>query len=245
MLRLLGGTRLRYDSSMLPLLVAMQVAQPAASAAQPPPPPPPQQATSPAAQYPYPYPYGYPYGYPPREARPAKKPVVDRPVTWFVRAGVGVGTPGFSEQTSLLRLEGYGGAKFWAAADGGWMFHENVGIGAWGALSLWSSSPGNSPALSENSYFLGPEVPLKLGSRSISLVLAPRIGWGTGQLEVLGDAPFQHAFAFGADLGVTSFRYHLSGHMGILRAVVDRPGAIARDHDHGGLYFLVGGSIDG
>jgi hypothetical protein len=255
---------------MLPLLVAMQVGQPdPGAAAQPPPPPPAQQQQSPqqvppgytqqyppgyAPQYPQQYPQGYPqqypyaYGYPyaqPEKQRPPKKPEPDRPVSWFVRAAIGVGPPGFSEQTSLLRLEGYGGAKFWATADGGWMFHENAGVGAWGALSLWSSSPGLSPELSENAYFLGGEIPLKLGSRDFSLVLAPRVGWGTGQLELLGDASFQHAFAFGADLGLTSFKYHLGGHIGILRAAVSPPGRIGRDHDYGGLYFLVGGSIDG
>jgi hypothetical protein len=237
---------------MLPLLVAMQVAQPDPGAAPPqgaPPPPPPA-----VAPQPYPYPYGYPYGYPypppyaPPEATPAKpprKPVPDRPVHWFARVAVGLGPPGFSEQTSLLRVEGYGGAKFVATLDGGWFFHENVGVGAWSALGLWASSPGESPELTENAYFLGAELPLKLGSRSVSLVLAPRLGWGAGQQEMLGDASFQHTIAFGGDLSVTTFKYHLSGHVGFLRAAVGPPGAAGRDHDYGGLYFLFGGTIDG
>ena len=236
---------------MLPLWMAMQVAQATPSAA-PPPPPPPPPATAPYPYgYPYPYgPYGYPYGYgyPAPEARPPPKPkpaVPDRPVSWFVRMCIGLGPPGFSAETKLLRVEGYGGAKLWGMADGGWLFHENVGVGGWAAFSFWSSSPGEAPQLTENAYFLGGEVPLRLGSRAISLVLAPRIGFATGQLELLGDAAFQQALAFGADLGVTTFKYHLTGHVGILRAATGPPGEVGRDHDFGGLYFVFGGTFDG
>jgi hypothetical protein len=167
-------------------------------------------------------------------------------VTWFARLELGLGTPGFSEESELLKLEGYGGAKLWVLVDGGYLFHPKLGIGAWGGFARWSSSPSErAPALNEMAYFVGGEVPIKLGSRAISFVAAPRIGFCSGQVEIGGDAPFQSAFAFGAEIGVASFKYHVGGSLGILRAPVSPPGELGRDHDFGGFYVVIGGLIDG
>ncbi|MCC6552809.1 MAG: hypothetical protein IT372_07275 [Polyangiaceae bacterium] len=251
---------------MLGVVLVMQAAGTPAPPPAPAPQPPaasasaalPGMPTAPAASPPpgyapypyyYPYPPPYPYAPPPPVAPPAPppaQPAPEREVTWFARLELGLGTPGFSEETELLRLEGYGGAKLWATLDGGYLFHPNVGIGAWVGLARWSSSPHDvAPPLSENDYFVGAEVPFKLGTRSISFVGAPRVGFATGQVEIGGDAPFQSAFAYGVEIGVASFRYHIGGSVGILRAAVPPPGELGRDHDLGGFYVVIGGMIDG
>lgn len=220
--------------------------------------PPPGYAPAPPPGYaPYPYPYYppyYPYGPPPYPgaqppqppAPPPPPPEPERDVTWFVRLGLGMGPTAFSEQTDLLRLEGYGGVKLWAALDGGYLFHPNIGVGAWAAISRWSSSPyEQAPALGETAYFIGGEVPIRLGSRAVGVLLAPRIGFSSGEQSLGGDAPFQDALSIGAELSLISFKYHIEGSIGFLRASVPPPGELGRAHDLGGLYFLFGGVIDG
>lgn len=214
----------------------------------------PQYAPAPYAQpYPYgpqPYPYGsqpYPYAYgQPSAAPPPRKPEApDRDVSWFVRLDIGIGPPAFSSETSLLHLEGYGGPKVWGFVDGGYLFHRNVGIGAWGSLASWSSHPSNAPGMAENSYFIGGEIPVVLGSRAFSFVAAPRLGYATGQIAFTGSTSFQSALGLGLDLSATSFKYHVSGSLGFLRAAVSPPGEVGRNHDYGGLYVAIGGTIDG
>ena len=164
---------------------------------------------------------------------------------WFVRLSMGMGPPGFSPQTELMKLDGYGAVKLWAELDGGYLFHPNIGVGAWAAISRWSSSPDGAPALGETAYFIGGELPLRFGSRTAAVVLAPRLGFCSGSMDLGGSVPSQHALAFGGELGVISFKYHLSASVGYLRASVPPPGELGRDHDLGGLQVLVGGTIDG
>lgn len=211
--------------------------------------PPPGQ-TAPPGYYPPSPGYGQPppgYYAPPPEQLPRPRPVHEPP-TWFIRGQIALGTPGFSTETSLLRLEGYGGAKFWFELDGGYyprLASGNAGIGLWAALSYWSSKAGDSaPKLQELSYFIGPEIPLRFGSRQIAFFAAPRIGLAVGKLDLGGAAPSQSAFAYGAQLGAVSSLAHLTFALNLLRATVGPPGAVGRDHDLGGFSFSIGGLFD-
>jgi hypothetical protein len=76
-------------------------------------------------------------------------------------------------------------------------------------------------------------------------MLAPRLGFCSGAVDLGGDVPSQSAVAFGAELSVISFKYHFGGSIGLLRASVPPPGELGRDHDYGGFYVLFGGSFDG
>jgi hypothetical protein len=193
-------------------------------------------------------PYGYPPGYyPPPEQQPPPRPVKGPP-TWFIRAQIALGPPGFSQQTSLLRLEGYGGAKFWAELDGGYYPHfagGNAGIGLWAALSYWSSGAGETaPKLHELSYFIGPEIPLRFGPREIAFFAAPRIGVAIGAQDFGGTSPTQAGFAYGAQLGAVSSAAHVTFGLNLLRATIGPPGDVGRPHDLGGFYFSIGGMFD-
>jgi hypothetical protein len=214
--------------------------------------PPPGYETGPQ---PYPYGYGtppsqpYPYGYgPPGYAPPPPPPPARGPATWLVRAQIALGPPGFSEQTGLLRLEGYGGAKFWAEIDGGYFprfASGNVGFGLWAALSYWTSSSGDgAPRLEELSYFVGPELPLRFGPRELAFFFAPRVGVAVGSQSFGGDAPTQTGFAWGGQLGAVSSVAHLTFGINLLRAVIGPPGEVGRPHDLGGFYFSIGGLFD-
>ena len=210
--------------------------------------PPPGQPASPGYYPPAPG-YGQPappgYYPPPPEQRPRPE---HAPPTWFIRGQIALGTPGFSTETSLLRLEGYGGAKFWFELDGGYyprFASGNVGVGLWAALSYWSSKAGDSaPKLQELSYFIGPEIPLRFGSRAIAFFAAPRLGLAVGKLDFGGAAPSQTAFAYGAQLGAVSSLAHVTFALNLLRATVGPPGAVGRDHDLGGFSFSIGGLFD-
>lgn len=233
-----------------------------------PPPYPYPYAPQPYAPYPYPYPVAPPTYAPPvaptppvvpapppaqtQPAIPATPPPPPEPertvTTWFVRAQLGLGPQSFSEQSDLLRQEGFGGPKFWLEADGGYFVHPNVALGLFAGLNLLRSSPtGSHVTYRESCYFVGAEAPLRLGDRSISLQLAPRIGVAGGEESFGGDgASFRGAFAYGALLSATTFKYHFSGSIGYLRALAGAPtGTIGRSLDFGGLEVLVGGVIDG
>jgi hypothetical protein len=190
-----------------------------------------------------PYPYAYSYAYPPPQAPPPQPP--EPPTRWFARLALGAGPPAYSDETELLRLEGYGNLKVWLSLDAAYMLHKNVGLGAFTALSTRSSAPDGAPAMSEPAYFVGAEAPIKLGSRAVSVLLTPRVGYAAGQVQFTGDVPFQSALAFGVDVGVFSLKYHFGGSVGFLRAAVPPPGEVGRDHDYGGLFFMLGGILDG
>lgn len=230
---------------MVNLLILMQVAaeifQPAAPAADAP-----QQASSP---YDYPPPEvswasPRPPPAPPRPDSTSAKP--ERDVRSFIRLTTGAGTRGFSGQNDALEVEGYDGAKIWFGLDGGYFLRPNIGVGAWAALSLWSTQPYSAvPRLNEVAYFAGAQVPLKLGTRSIAAVFSPRLGVCAGVLSLGGEAPYQIAPVFGGEVSLTSFKYHIGGAIGWLRASAPPTGQLGRDHDFGGVYFVLGGSIDG
>jgi hypothetical protein len=226
--------------------------------------PAPQAAPIPTTAQPYPYPYPYPYGsppgYPPQPSpyltpyvgpAPQRAAAIPEPappeavVSWYLRLHLGVGPMAFSGETSILRLEGYNGAKLWAMVDGAYMLDHHVGAGAFVVASHLSIAPPNAPSLAETDLLVGAGIPIKLGSRSLSCVLTPRAGYAAGRLDLGGSAGFQSAFAWGGDLSLTTFRYHLSAMVGYLRAAGDPGGAAGRTHDFGGLYASLGGTIDG
>jgi hypothetical protein len=166
----------------------------------------------------------------------------------FGRLQIGLGPPAFSPETSLLRLEGYGGSKLWIEIDGGHMsslFGRHVGGALWGAVGHWYS-PGSSsaPPLHETDYLAGVEIPVRFGTSTIALLAAPRVGVVLGSLSLGGEARSQSAFAWGAQVSAVSSRYHLCSSVSFLSAVVDPPGDLGRSHNLGGLYFSVGALLD-
>jgi hypothetical protein len=182
------------------------------------------------------------------EAYPLKKPPPPLPAG-FARLQVGYGPPAFSPETSLLRLEGYGGGKLWIELDGGYMIGatgRHVGVAFWGALGRWFG-PGSasSPAVTEADYMIGLEVPVRFGSRDLALLVAPRVGVVNGTLDLGGDPPSQSGFGWGGQVSAVSSRYHLSASASFLSAVVGPPGELGLPHNLGGLYFSVGALFDG
>ncbi|MFS8069722.1 MAG: hypothetical protein ACMG6S_25430 [Byssovorax sp.] len=180
---------------------------------------------------------------------PPPPPMLVRPLpSGFARVQVGFGPPAFSPETSLLRLEGYGGGKIWIEIDGGYMtslFGRHVGGGLWCAIGQWISPGGtSSPSLSETDYLVGLEIPVRFGSRDLALLAAPRVGIAHGSPDLGGDVRLQSGFVWGAQASAVSSRYHLSASVTFLSAVVEPPGAVGRPHDLGGLYFSVGGLLD-
>jgi hypothetical protein len=167
---------------------------------------------------------------------------------WFARVQIGVGPPAFTEETRLLRLDGYGGVKVWFEADGGYMpelASRHVGVGLWGAISYLTSSPSDiADSLEELDYFVGAELPIRLGGRALALMFAPRLGFAGGKVSLGAGVPSQNAFVWGAQLGAFSSDYHLGGAIGMLSAAVGPPGSGGRDHDLGGLSVTVGGMFD-
>jgi hypothetical protein len=188
-------------------------------------------------------------------AQPLSRPAPESPPTlvrrlpsWFARAQVGFGPPAFSPETSLLRLEGYGGGKLWIELDGGFMTNlagRHVGAGLWGGVGRWVSPGGASaPALSETDYLVGLEIPVRFGSRDLALLATPRVGIAHGSPDLGGEARLQSGFVWGAQASAVSSRYHLSASVTFLSAVIDPPGEVGRPHDLGGLYFALGGLLD-
>lgn len=190
-----------------------------------------------------------PAAQPPSRPAPEAPPTLARPLpSGFARVQLGFGPPAFSAETSLLRLEGYGGGKLWIEIDGGYMtslFGRHVGGGLWGAVGRWVSPGGpSSPALSETDYLVGLEIPVRFGSRDLALLATPRVGVAHGSPDLGGDAPMQAGFLWGAQASAVSSRYHLSASVTFLSAAIEPPGEVGRPHDLGGLYFAVGGLLD-
>jgi hypothetical protein len=191
----------------------------------------------------------FPPAQPLSEPAPSPPPPLVRPLpTWFLRAQVGFGPPAFSPETTLLRLEGYGGGKLWVEIDGGYMtslFGGHAGGALWAAVGRWiSPGSGSTPSLSETDYLVGLEIPVRFGSRDLALLAAPRVGIAHGAPDLGGDALLQSAFLWGAQASAVSSRYHLSASVTFLSAAVAPPGEVGRPHDLGGLYFALGGLLD-
>jgi hypothetical protein len=225
---------------------------PPPSSALPPPPPPAPPAPGYPPGYGYPPAYGYPpYGYPPPpppleppgEARERAEP--DRAPHWFARLDIGLGPPGYSDETTTLALEGYGGTKLWGLVDGAYMLNHVLGVGGFAGFNYLTNTPQYAPQLSETAYFIGGEVPILVGSRGVGLLLAPRLGYAAGNLHTSGTAPFEPALAWGAEASLVSFKYHFELTVGYLRMLTDAGGQIDRSIDFGGLHFLIGGTFDG
>jgi hypothetical protein len=179
---------------------------------------------------------------------PEPPPPPDRLSAGFGRFQVGLGPPGFSRETSLLRLEGYGGPKLWLDLDAGYMFGltgRHVGAAVWGGLGRWHS-PGNgsTPGLTELEYLVGLEIPVRLGTREIALFAAPRIGVANGTLDFGNNTPAHPAFVWGLQASAVSSRFHSAASVSYLSARIGPPGMVGRDFDLGGLYFSVGVLID-
>jgi hypothetical protein len=182
--------------------------------------------------------------------RPPRPPP---PREWALPAGfgriqVGLGPPGFSPETSLLRLEGYGGAKLWIEVDGGYMISplgRHLGGAVWGGIGRWFS-PGNAstPAFTEIEYLIGLEAPVRFGTRVLSVLAAPRLGVTNGTFDLGGTNPFRPAFVGGGQVSAVSSRYHLSVSASYLTARVPTFGPIAHTHDLGGLFFSLGAIFD-
>jgi hypothetical protein len=82
---------------------------------------------------------------PPQLHPPRPKPAPKQPeVTYFGRMELGFGSRGFGENNQLLDEVGYGGFRFWATLDGGYMFHRHIGVGPWLGMNRRSSRPENN-----------------------------------------------------------------------------------------------------
>lgn len=237
-----------------PAQVPPQPAQPQPAQSQPVQPGPVQPGQPSSQGWGQPY-YPQPYGYPPVAAQPTP-PEVEQPdaaaeqddVGFFARLNLGFGTPGFSGNTSLLSTEGYSGFKLWTTLDMAYMFHRRIGAGVWFGLNRRASAPDVGPALNESAYFVAAEAPIVLvGSRTFALHVTPRLGYAAGKVEVdtAADGVFQHAFMWGGAIDAITFKYHMCGGIALMRAETGPPGEAGRDHDYGGFYVTLGGTIDG
>ncbi len=245
----------------LPPTAQLPPAPPAPASAQPSTTPPP--AASPAP-YPYPYPYAYPppgpypYGtqpsYPPGYAWPAAPPPTPapppeprKPPSWMGTVTFGVGFIHKSDEVQLLEQDGYGmDARVWFQLDAAAMLGEHVGLGGWAAIAgnSWSAVNGG-PDLTQVVYFIGPHVPIVVGSHDFSFVLSPRLGLAYGSLYFAHNERSQTVPAWGCDMGLLWRGGHIGMTFGFLYAPADPPGDLGRHYDLGSINFGITGVIDG
>jgi hypothetical protein len=228
---------------MLTSLLLFQATQGAPYPYAPPPPPPPGYVypAQPGAPPPGYDAYAVPQPPPPPPPQPPRE--------WIIRFHLGMGGVAQSEQNDALGKEGYGGSpRLIAMADGAWMVNEYFGIGAWGSYGYRTKQPSaRSPELRESTWMLGIEAPIVFGSTSNSfrLMLTPRIARAWSTLSLGNGGTANPTWAYGGDLGIYSPRLHFGAAMGYLAAPASAPGDLGRPYDLGGLYFLIGGMIDG
>lgn len=258
---------------MTPLIIALQVAtplmqpagpdDPGANMPAPAPPPsaPPPTAAPPAGPPPpamgptTPPTWNQPYWQAPPPPVPVQPPVQrplapvkEREVTWWARFELGFGTYGFSENNELLTQMGYAGLKTWATIDAAWMFHHRVGGGLLIGMNRRSSQPEATSNLNVASYFVTAQIPILLGGNRVwAFYVTPRGGYAAADLEFEYDvsSELQHTGTFGGALSFQSFQYHLGSSIGFMHTPTGRLGEVGRSMDFGGLYFTLGGTIDG
>ena len=212
--------------------------------------PPPGYGAPPPGYAPPPPGYGPPpAGYDGNVAPPvAPRPPLP-PREWIMRFHVGVGSVAHSEEDDALDKEGYGASpRFLAMIDGSWMLNEYLGIGAWGSYGYRSTQPSSgSPELRESTWMLGIQAPIVFGSTSdtFRVMLTPRLGRVWSTLSLGGGGSSDPTWAYGGDLGLYSPRLHFGGGIGYLTAPTTPPGELGRPYNVGGLYFMLGGMIDG
>jgi len=110
------------------------------------------------------------------------------------------------------------------------------------------ASPELGPGLQAATYFLAGQAPIRIvGSRRLMLHATPRIGFASGKIEIgtATESEFQHTLIWGGALELTTFRYHLSGGIALMRAQAGTTGEVGGDHDYGGFFATLGGTIDG
>ncbi|MEO7092648.1 MAG: hypothetical protein ABI175_05315 [Polyangiales bacterium] len=228
---------------MLTSFLLLQAAAPPPYPYSPPPPPPPGYVYP---NQPGPPPPGYDaYAVPP----PPAPPPPQAPREWILRFHLGMGAVAQSEHNDVLAKEGYGGSpRLLAEIDATWMASEFFGIGAWGSYGHRSKQPtNNSPELRESTWMVGVQAPIVFGSTSSSfrLMLTPRVARAWSTLSLGSGGTSNPGWAYGGDLGIYSPRLHFGAAMGYLAAPTSAPGDLGRPYDMGGLYFLIGGMIDG
>lgn len=171
-----------------------------------------------------------------------------RKVHWWARFEMGAGTYGFGPSNALFTELGYGGVKLWTTMDVAWMFHDRVGAGVLIGMNRRSSQPDNAPALNVASYFVTAQLPIRLaGDRLWAFYLTPRGGYAVGDQEFDNDTPtvINHMVTFGGALSFQSFAYHLGGSVAWMHTPAEAQGELGRSIDFGGLYFMLGATIDG
>lgn len=210
---------------------------------------------------PYPYPYPYPYPHPPPygpaplkagqlgDSHPHAAAVegsrAPEPIRWFVRASFVWGPASFfSAQLDALRKLGYRGFNLGGYIDGAYFVSEGVGLGLFGGY-VGSRDDGLLGELTQESLFVGGQLPLRLGTRGFSVLATPRLGFATGEVTLRGDAPNRQAFAFGGDLGFVSFSTHVGASIGMLYAGTSAGPGLRPSHDLGSFYFSISGLLDG
>jgi hypothetical protein len=179
---------------------------------------------------------------------PPQPPEKKRDVTWWARFELGFGTYGFAENNALIQEMGYGGVKVWSTIDVAWMFHRRVGAGLLLGMNRLSSQPDNAPDLNVASYFVAAQLPILLaGNRTWAFYVAPRGGYAAADLDFDNEQPtdLQHTGTFGGAVSFQSFEYHLGSSIGFMHTPTGALGELGRSMDFGGLYFTLGGTIDG
>ena len=175
--------------------------------------------------------------------------MAERELGFFWRLELGVGPRGFGPNNALLDKVGFPAVKSWFVMDGAYMISQRWGLGVWGGLNRRSSaSNASSVGLNAVAYFIGAEAPVALwGQHDISLHVTPRVGFLSGEvaLDNARETEAQQTAIFGAALSMQSFLYHFGGTIAYTYAPAGSPGELGGNHDFGGLYFALTGSIDG
>lgn len=169
---------------------------------------------------------------------------------FFMRLELGVGPRGFGPNNALLDKVGYPAIKSWYVMDAAYMISQRWGLGVWAGLNRRSGDADRVSSLGLNvvSYFVGVEAPVSLwGQHDIALHVTPRVGFLSGQVEFdnARNAASQQTAIFGAGLHLQSFLYHFGGSIAYTYAPAGSPGELGGNHDYGGLYVALTGTIDG
>ncbi|MEM9692069.1 MAG: hypothetical protein AAGA56_05970, partial [Myxococcota bacterium] len=101
-----------------------------------------------------------------------------RPVRWFARVSLGLGSAGVQANNDALRDLGFNDVRSWFGVDGAWMVHPRVGVGAYFGFNRHTSGDEEVAAsLNEWAVYGGVQAPIRLyGPRLLSVLFVPRVG---------------------------------------------------------------------
>lgn len=167
---------------------------------------------------------------------------------WFVRGSFGLGTVARSDQRELLERSGYedSGLRWHFAADAAALPWSKVGIGGFLGYSMREVEPrSGGPPLEEDIYRLGVQVPLVFGSKTIRVLVVPRLGVVSGSQSLHGRGEFVEGPLFGFDAGLVFPKVHIGFQIGGYTAPVRASGDLGEPEDFGGVELLFSVYFDG